>query len=75
MRSYKCVLCLFVGSKYTETCTPQLLCFNNMLCVSGRCDCENPGTQYHDPLDDSCKASKYLIKIQIKSYKQINING
>ncbi|XP_071135415.1 uncharacterized protein [Mytilus edulis] len=48
----------FCRSKYTETCTPQLLCFNNMLCVSGRCDCENPGTQYHDPLNDSCKARK-----------------
>ncbi|XP_071122899.1 uncharacterized protein [Mytilus edulis] len=46
-------------STYNEDCSTTVgdaSCYNNMVCVSGICDCEIPAMQYHDPSDKSCKA-------------------
>ncbi|CAG2204710.1 unnamed protein product [Mytilus edulis] len=49
----------YTVSTYNENCSTPVgdaSCYNNMVCVSGICDCEIPAMQYHYPYDKSCKA-------------------
>lgn len=54
-----------IGKKYNETCSTSLSCYNNLVCVSGRCECESPSEQYHDPIDNSCKPSKQFYGVML----------